>query len=174
MCSVYTGYTVYVYLCTQRLVRDCLFSTQIEKFAQELEIWQSRAAEWKAAVQVEAQRREVYIRPLIWYGRCPIWYWTSYLYIRPLIWYRRCPIWYKTSYLLYQTCYLQVWCPIYTPKSCSNDSGILTHLAPHKTRFATGVIEKLRVPRVIWYKTHNFKKRPLAKEVKLQDVSMLS
>jgi len=24
------------------------------------------------------------IRPLIWYGRCPIWYRSSYLYIRPL------------------------------------------------------------------------------------------
>lgn len=37
-------------------MRDCLFSTQIDKVAQELEVWQSQTAEWKAAVLVEAQK----------------------------------------------------------------------------------------------------------------------
>lgn len=33
-----------------------MFSTQIDKVAQELEVWQSQTAEWKAAVLVEAQK----------------------------------------------------------------------------------------------------------------------
>ena len=54
------------------MLRVCLLSTQVEKFAQESEEWRSRATEWKSRhdtmegeVRRERSRREAFERKIV-------------------------------------------------------------------------------------------------------------